>query len=337
MPSKTKTTTVFELSQFGKIEKRERNIPELAANEVVVKMHAASLNYRDYLITTGAYSKNLPLPVVPLSDGAGEVVEVGSSVTRFKKGDRVMPIFMQAWISGRLNKDAAKSALGGSIDGVLQNEGVFPAESLVSIPSHLSFEEAATLPCAALTAWNAMFEHGCVQAGNTVLALGTGGVSIFALQLAKAAGAEVIITSSSAEKLDRAKLLGADFCVNYRDNPDWDKTILQQYKDGVDHIIEVGGAGTLDRSLNTVRLGGHISAIGLLAQGQFDATKLLMKSIRLQGIFVGSREMFQRMNRAIEFHKIKPVIDRVFSVDQVQEALDTLKSGSHFGKIVLKF
>ncbi len=337
MPSKTKTTTVFELSQFGKIEKKDRNIRDLAPNEVIVKMHAASLNYRDYLVTTGMYNKNMPLPVVPLSDGAGEVVEVGSTVTRFKTGDRVMPIFMQAWISGTLNKQAAKSALGGSLDGVLQQEGIFPAESLVSIPSHLSYEEAATLPCAALTAWNALFEHGSVKPGNTVLALGTGGVSIFALQLAKAAGAQVIITSSSAEKLDRAKMLGADFCVNYRDNPDWDKTILQQYKDGVDHVIEVGGAGTLDRSMNVVRLDGHISAIGLLAQGQFDATKLLMKSIRLQGIFVGSREMFERMNAAIELHKIKPVIDRVFNVDQVQEALDTLKSGSHFGKIVLKF
>jgi NADPH:quinone reductase-like Zn-dependent oxidoreductase len=336
----TTMTRAFEIKAFGleNIQPADRQLGQLGPHDVLVKMHAVSLNYRDFLVAKGLYSPNLRMPLVPLSDGAGEVIEVGTSVTRFKKGARVMPIFMQRWIGGNLTKTAASSALGGSIDGVLQNEGIFNEEGLVNIPEHLSYEEAATLPCAAVTAWNAMFEQGNVLPGSTVLALGTGGVSIFALQLAKAAGAHVIITSSSDDKLERAKKLGADFTVNYKQNADYDKPIMQAYPDGIDHIVEVGGAGTLDRSIKLVKLGGQISLIGLLAPtAPFNITALLMKSAKIQGIYVGSRQMFERMNRSLEQSRIKPVIDKTFKVEQIKEALETMESGSHFGKIVLRF
>ena len=340
MPTQTTTTRSFELTAFGfeKIIPASRPLAPVGAHEVLVKMKAVSLNYRDYMIAKGIYNPNLKFPLVPLSDGAGEVIEVGNAVTRVKRGDRVMPIFMQKWIAGQLDAEGGKSALGGAIDGVLQNEAIFHENGLVIIPQHLSFEEAATLPCAAVTAWNSLFEHGAVKPGSTVLALGTGGVSIFALQFAHAAGAKVVITSSSDEKLERAKALGADVCVNYSKNADWEKDVLKAFPDGVDHVIEVGGAGTLDRSLKAVRPDGHISLIGLLAGGgHFEPTKLLMKSVRLQGIFVGSREMFERMNRAIEANNISPVVDRTFKVEEIAEALRTMESGSHFGKIVLTF
>lgn len=333
------TVRAFELVAFDKIEERPRKLKSLGKNDVLVAMKAVSLNYRDHLVMKGLYSRGLKLPLVPLSDGAGEVIDVGPEVTRVGKGDRVTPAFFQKWLSGAPNAQAFQSALGGAIDGVLQSEAVFDEEGLVKIPSHLSFEEAATLPCAALTAWNALFEQDQLVPGMSVLTLGTGGVSIFALQFAKAAGAVVTITSSSDEKLKRAKQLGAHHTVNYKTNPDWDKAVLSISPDGVDRVIELGGSGTLERSAKSVRPGGHISLIGVLAagQGQFDPTKLLMKAARLQGVFVGNREMFERMNRAIEAHAIKPVIDRTFKADQINEALNTLTAGKHFGKIVLTF
>jgi NADPH:quinone reductase-like Zn-dependent oxidoreductase len=338
MPVQTKTRA-FEIKAFGleKIAATDRQLSALAPNEVLVQMKAVSLNYRDYLMASGLYNPKLKLPLVPLSDGAGEVIEVGAAVTRFKRGDRVMPIFMQTWIQGALTNDYGKSALGGSIDGVAQNEMALHEDGLVAIPAHLSYEEAATLPCAAVTAWNALFENGSVAPGNSVLTLGTGGVSIFALQFAKAAGAQVIITSSSEEKLQRAKKLGADVGVNYRTNADWEKPVMHAFPDGVDHVIELGGAGTLDRSIKAVKAGGHISLIGRLTEGSFDPVRLLMKAVRLQGIFVGSREMFERMNKAITIGKIAPVIDRVYKIEEISDALQTLEKGSHFGKIVLKF
>lgn len=338
MPTQT-TTRAFELTDYSldKITPRDRQLPELGSHDVLLKMKAVSLNFRDFLIAKGLYSRNLKLPLVPLSDGAGEVIEVGSSVTRFKRGDRVTPIFMQKWIAGQLDANAGKSALGGAIDGVLQNEAIFDESGLVKIPAHLTYEEAATLPCAAVTAWNAMFEAGDIKPGSRVLALGTGGVSIFAMQFAKATGALVAITSSSDEKLERAKQLGADVCINYKTHADWDKELLKHFPEGVDHVIEVGGAGTLDRSVKAVKPGGHISMIGRLTDGAFDPTKLLMKGIRLQGIFVGSREMFERMNAAIDANKVSPIIDKGFKVEEITDALKTMESGSHFGKIVLAF
>jgi NADPH:quinone reductase-like Zn-dependent oxidoreductase len=337
MPVKT-TTRSFELTAWEKIEERERKLPgELGLHEVIVEMKAASLNFRDVLVSKGLYSRSLKLPLVMLSDGAGEVIQVGTAVTRVKKGDRVMPAFFQTWLSGEGNAEVFKSSLGGGIDGVLSNEAVFHEDGLVHIPSHLSYEEASTLPCAGVTAWNAMFESGNLLPGQTVLTLGTGGVSIFALQFAKAAGATVIITSSHDEKLQRAKKLGADVLINYKQTPDWDKAVLEQFPAGVDLVIEVGGTGTLDRSAKAVRAAGQISLIGVLAarEGQFDPMRLLMKAVRLQGIFVGSRAMFERMNAAITANKIQPVVDKTFKAGEINEALSHMGSGGHFGKIVL--
>lgn len=338
MPVNT-TTRAYQIKAFGldHIEEAAVALPQLGANDVLIRMHACSLNYRDYMVASGIYNPKQRLPLVPLSDGAGEVVELGSSVKQFKAGDRVAPIFMQRWLGGELNAEAAKSALGAALSGVLQKEIVLNENGLVKIPEHLSYEEAATLPCAAVTAWNALFEHGKIQPGQTVLLLGTGGVSIFALQFAKAAGAKVVITSSSNEKLQRARSLGADISINYKENPDWDAAVLKELPEGVDHVVEVGGAGTLDRSVRAAKLAGHVSLIGVLSNGNFDPRPLLMKSIRLQGIFVGSKEMFLHMNRAISQHKIKPVIDRTFKASEIKEALQHMASGSHFGKIVLRF
>lgn len=337
MPVNT-TTRGYHLTAFGfdKIVEVALEVPALGPHDVLVQMHAFSLNYRDYIVAKGIYNPKQKFPLIPLSDGAGEVIEVGSAVTDFRKGDRVTPTFFQNWTAGQPTLQGAKTALGGAIDGVLRKEAIFHEQGLVKIPEHLSFEEAATLPCAALTAWNALFEHGSVKPGQSVLTLGTGGVSIFALQFAKAAGAEVIITSSSDEKLNKTRQLGANFTINYKQTPDWESSVMKIFPDGVDHVVEVGGAGTLDRSVKSVKIGGHISLIGVLASGQFNPTALLMKAARLQGIYVGSREMFLRMNEAITTNKIKPVIDRVFKSGEIRDALEYMGSGSHFGKIVLK-
>ncbi len=330
----------YEIRQFGidSLTVAERQVPEPNEKEVLVRLHAVSLNYRDLLMITGRYNPKLKLPLVPCSDGAGEVVKTGSKVTKWKVGDRVMPTFMQGWIDGEIEYRKARTALGGDLDGCLREYGTFSEEGLVKIPEHLSYEEAATLPCAALTAYNALFVSGNLQAGETVLLQGTGGVSIFALQFAKLAGATIIITSSSNEKLKFAKELGADFLINYREIPNWDEKVLEiTEKRGVDHVVEVGGAGTLQKSLRSVRMGGHISVIGVLAgKGEFDPVLILMKAVRLQGIFVGSRQMFEQMNELIEKHRLRPVINKVFKFSEAKEALRTMESGTHFGKIVVK-
>ncbi|MBZ0187453.1 MAG: NAD(P)-dependent alcohol dehydrogenase [Candidatus Obscuribacterales bacterium] len=332
----------YQLTQFDykTIAKTEKEIGKVGPYDVLVKMKAASLNFRDLLIAQGLYNPNLKLPLVPLSDGSGEVIEVGERVSRFRPGDRVATTFMQDWLSGPLSPHAVRSALGGEIDGVLQNQKIFPEGGLVKVPEHLSFNEAASLPCAAVTAWNALFEAGSIRPGDKVLVMGSGGVSVFALQFARAAGAYVFATSSSDEKLERLKSLGANQTINYKITPDWDKAILKATDNlGVDHIVEVGGAATLDKSINAIKLGGHISVIGVLAgMGKIDPIKVLMKAIRLQGIFVGSKEMFENMNQAITANQIKPVIDKkTFPVDKVSDAIDFMHSGSHFGKIVLEF
>jgi NADPH:quinone reductase-like Zn-dependent oxidoreductase len=330
----------FEIRQFGieNLTLVERDIPKPKDNEVLVKFHAVSLNYRDLLMVTGKYNPNLKTPIIPCSDGAGEVIEVGKNVKRWKIGDRVMPTFMQGWIDGEIEYKKARTALGGDLDGCLCEFGTFHEEGLVKIPESLSYVEAATLPCAALTAYNALFISGRLKPGEIVLTQGTGGVSIFALQFAKAAGAKVFILSSSDEKLQRAKKLGADELINYKEVFDWDQTVLRlTEKRGVDHVIELGGAGTLQRSLKAVKMGGHVAVIGVLAgNGEFDPLLIIMKAIRLQGIFVGSREMFEQMNKFIEKQQIRPVIDRVFEFENTLEAFKFMESGSHFGKIVIK-
>ncbi|GAB1542039.1 NAD(P)-dependent alcohol dehydrogenase [Scytonema sp. NUACC21] len=315
------------------------DLPEPQPNfgQVVVRVRATSLNYRDTIVIQGAYPGQ-NFPIVPLSDGAGDVVAVGEGVTRVKVGDRVAGCFFQDWISGRLTRQKIKSALGGAINGMLVEYIVLSEEGLVLLPEHLSYEEGATLPCAAVTAWQALVTRGGLAAGETVLLLGTGGVSIFALQFAKILGAKIIITSSSDEKLERAKAMGANEIINYKTYPKWDENVYElTQQEGVDQVVEVGGAGTLDRSLRSVRVGGRVSLIGVLA-GSADVNhiQILLKSIDVQGIYVGSREMFEAMNRAIALHQIRPVIDRVFPFKEAPEAYRYLQSGAHFGKIVIQ-
>jgi NADPH:quinone reductase-like Zn-dependent oxidoreductase len=322
---------------FDQLKMTERPDPQPAPGQVVVRIRAVSLNYRDLLVTKGLYNPKMPLPRIPCSDGAGEVVAVGAGVTSLKVGDRVATMFMQKWLAGPLNDSAARSALGGDLDGTLAEQMVLAEEGVIPIPSHLSFEEAATLPCAALTAWNALVCGG-IKAGDSVLVQGTGGVSIFALQFAKLAGAKVLATSSSDEKLERARKSGADAVTNYRTQPDWEKWCRAQTGGiGADHIVEVGGAGTLEKSLRAVRTAGHIALIGVLTgTGTVNPLPILMRSINVRGIYVGSRAMFEDMNRAIELHRLKPVIDGVFSFDEAPAAFKHLESGAHFGKVVIR-
>jgi NADPH:quinone reductase-like Zn-dependent oxidoreductase len=315
-------------------------VPEVGAEQVLLKMKAAALNYRDLLMVKGLYGGKQALPLVPLSDGVGEVVAVGEGVDRVQVGDRVATIFMQRWLAGSLSADKAKSALGGALPGILAEYVVLNQAGVVKVPDHLSDPEAATLPCAAVTAWHALVTSGNLKAGDTVLLLGTGGVSIFALQFAKLAGAKVIITSSSDAKLAKAKALGADELINYRTMPDWDRQVWQlTNKEGVDHVIEVGGAGTLNQSLRSVCMGGRISLIGVLSgiSGEVNTAAILSKGITLQGIYVGSRDMFEDMNRAIALHKLCPVVDRTFEFAQIKAAFSYLETGSHFGKIAIRF
>jgi NADPH:quinone reductase-like Zn-dependent oxidoreductase len=331
---------VYEIRAFGieNLALTERPQPSPGHGEVLVKIRAASLNYRDLLMVKGLYNPRLPLPCVPFSDGAGDVAAVGAGVSRVKQGDRVTGIFMQKWISGELTDAGTKSALGGEIDGMLAEYVILSEEGLVHIPDHLSYEEAATLPCAAVTAWHAVIETG-VRPGHAVLVLGTGGVSMFALQFARLSGAQVIATSGSDEKLARAIQLGAAQGINYRAVPDWGKKVRELTGGrGVDLVVEVGGAGTLPHSMKAVRTGGRISLIGVLTggTGEVNPRPLVMKKALLQGIFVGSREMFESMNRAIDAHRLHPVVDRVFSFDQVGEALRYMEAGLHFGKICVR-
>jgi len=333
----------FEIqNSFGldSLKLTERPDPSPGYGQVLIKLRAVSLNYRDLMVVKGLYNPNIPLPLIPFSDGVGEVVAVGEGVTRVKTGDRVAGTFFQNWSCGELTEVASNSALGGAIDGVLSEYAVLQENGVVHIPEHLSDEEGATLPCAAVTAWNALVTTGGVKAGDTVLVQGTGGVSIFALQFAQALGAKVIATSSSDEKLERVRQLGASETINYKQTPDWGKQVIELTDGvGVDHVIEVGGAGTLNQSLRAVRHGGQISLIGVLTGGSGEITtaSILMKNVRVQGIYVGSRQMFENMNRAIAFNKIQPVCDRVFEFHQAPAALKYMESGAHFGKICIRF
>jgi NADPH:quinone reductase-like Zn-dependent oxidoreductase len=318
----------------------DRPEPKPGPGQVLLRMRAWSLNYRDLLVVKGLYNPRLRLPFVPLSDGVGQVAALGDGVSRVKVGDRVAGAFMQTWIDGDLTDAKAKSALGGAIDGTLAEYLVLDQQGLVPVPAHLTDEEAAALPCAGVTAWHALVTEGGVQPGDTVLAQGTGGVSLFALQFARLAGARVIITSSSDEKLTRARELGASDLVNYKSVPDWDKKARELTADvGVDHVVEVGGAGTLPRSFRATRANGRIYLIGILTGGNAEVNPLpvLMKNLRVQGIFVGSRAMFEAMNRAIALHQLRPVVDRIFPFADAAAALRHMESGAHFGKICIRF
>ncbi len=333
---------VYELQSNAGIDALklvERAEPKPQAGQVLIRVHATSLNYRDLIVAAGTYNPTQKYPLIPMSDGAGEVVAVGEGVTRVKVGDRVAGIFFQDWIYGQLTRQKMKSDLGSGIDGMLAEYVGLHQDGVVILPDHFSYEEGATLPCAAVTAWHALVTKGNISANDTVLLLGTGGVSIFALQFAKIHGARVIITSSSEEKLARARELGADETVNYKMTPDWEKQVYElSDRTGVDHVIEVGGTGTLPKSLQAVRIGGRVSLIGVLSgRGeQVDPLPILFKSLTVQGIYVGSREMFETMNRNIAQHQVKPIIDKIFPFNQAQEAYRYLQSAAHFGKVVIK-
>jgi NADPH:quinone reductase-like Zn-dependent oxidoreductase len=332
---------VFEIRNSFSIDNlasAERHEPSPGHGQAVVKVRAASLNYRDLLIIKGIYNPKIPLPFVPFSDGAGDVVAVGEGASRVKVGDRVAGIFMQTWLAGEVTEDRAKSALGGGASGMLAEYVLLNEDGLVHVPEHLTYEEAATLPCAGVTAWHAVIEGG-VRPGESVLLLGTGGVSLFALQFARMAGARVIITSRNDEKLTRAKKIGAMDSINYEAVPEWGDHVRKLTDGaGVDLVVEVGGAGTLPQSLRAVRMGGRISLIGVLSgsEGEINPRSITMKKIRVQGIFVGSREMFEAMNRAVSLHQLHPVIDRIFPFEDARDALRYMESGAHFGKICIK-
>jgi NADPH:quinone reductase-like Zn-dependent oxidoreductase len=312
-------------------------MPKPARRQVLIKVAACSLNFRDLAIVLGAYRMPVKPNVVPLSDGAGEVVEVGPGVTRVKVGDRVAGCFFQRWSGGLPGVDTPGTALGGTLDGMLAEFVVLEEEGVVKLPAHLSYHDGACLPCAGVTAWHALVEHGRLISGDTILVQGTGGVSMFALQFARLMGATVIATSSSDEKLARAKKLGAAHTINYKTTPDWDKAAVEFTGGrGVDQVVEVGGAGTIAKSLGAIRSGGKISMIGVLSgAAELNPMLILGKRANIQGISVGSMQMFEAMNRAISAGAIKPVIDRVFTFDQAGDAFRHLQSARHVGKIVV--
>lgn len=331
----------YELQATGDLDGLalvDRPQPEPGAGEILVRVHAVSLNYRDLLVANGSYGK-MSLPLVPVSDGAGEVTAIGAGVTRFKVGDRVAATFFPDWIGGEVTPERTRTARGaGATSGMLAEFVAINQEAATTIPAHLGFEEAATLPCAALTAWHALVEQGHVKSGETVVLLGTGGVSLFGLQIAKMHGANTIVTSSSDEKLARARMLGADATINYIATPNWEEKVIELNGGrGADHVIEVGGAGTFAKSLKATRPGGHVALIGVLAglSTELRVTDILMKSLRVNGIYVGSRDMFEDMNRAFTLHHLKPIVDKVFSFAQAKAAYEYLQSGRHFGKIVI--
>lgn len=313
--------------------------PKPAAHEVLIRVRAVSLNYRDLMTVENARPGNLPPPFSPCSDGAGEVISVGENVTRWQPGDRVAGIFFLDWLDGPFQLAYHKAALGGSAAGMLSEFVALPEKSLVSVPEHLNWEEAASLPCAAVTAWQSLVSRGQLKKESTVLVMGTGGVSIFGLQIAHALGANVIVTSSSDEKLARARELGATGCINYKTHAEWDKEVWKiTEKKGVDHVLEVGGPGTLERSMAAVAAGGQIALIGILTGfGGFSGSlfPLMARNARIDGIYVGSKKDFEDLNRFLSEHQLKPVIDRVFDFESGREAFEYMKTGAHFGKVAI--
>lgn len=334
---------VFQIQDDWSIDNltlTERPVPEPGPGQVLLQMKAASLNYRDLLVPQRGYGALTgTLPLIPISDGVGRVAAIGEGVRRVVTGDRVCPLMIQRWVGGTPTLERLSSTLGGPLDGVMAEYMVLHEQGVVKAPDPLSNREAATLPCAALTAWSAIVTDGHVKAGDTVLVQGTGGVSLFALQFAKLHGAHVIVISSSDEKLQRAIDLGADEGINYLSTPEWGKAIKRLTgADGVDLIVEVGGQRTLPQSLRAVRAGGTISLIGVLSGNHMDVSLglIVTRKVRLQGISVGSRDGMEAMMRAISQHTVKPVIDRTFAFEELRESLDYLASGVHFGKICIR-
>jgi len=328
----------WQIQSFGvdSLQVIEQPTPSPAAGEVLVQVRAISLNFRDLMVVKGLYNPKMALPRIPCSDGAGEVVAVGEGVTAWKPGDRVAAIFMQNWLEGALTRAKSRGALGGDIDGMLAEFVVLRESGLVRMPQHLSFAEASTLPCAGVTAWNAV-AAGSLKPGSTVLIQGTGGVSIFALQFAHFMGFRVLGISSSNDKLDRAYSLGLSAGLNYRDNPNWDRWALDQTGgEGVDLVVEVGGPGTLERSLRAIGFGGVVVQIGALtgSSGPVSIPLILHKWARIQGIYVGSRSHFEQMNEAITQSQLRPVLETL-PWSKVREAFTRMEQGAHFGKLVV--
>lgn len=332
----------YELQEsfgFDRLHLVDREDPEPDEDEVLVRIRAVSINFRDLMVIRGDYNPNQSLPLVPLSDGAGEVEAVGANVDRFEVGDRVIPIFAQDWTDGELTRSVRGSTLGSPLDGTLRQRAVFGAGGLVPVPDHLTLEQAATLPCAGLTAWNALTKYRRTTDEDTVLLQGTGGVSIFGLQFASALGARTVLTSSRDEKRERAEAMGADHTINYESTPDWDEAV-REWTDGrgVDCVVEVGGAGTLQKSLSVTAPAGQISIIGVLSGGVGDLNILpiLMKTLSLQGIFVGSRRDFEQLLSFLDEREIEPCVDRTFDFEALPEALEYVAEGQHVGKVVVR-
>jgi NADPH:quinone reductase-like Zn-dependent oxidoreductase len=333
----------YRIERFGSvdgIELRSSDDPRPGLREVLMRVRASSLNYRDLMVLKGGGRGPTKLGVIPLSDGAGEVAAIGDGVTGVKVGDRIAGCFHPRWFGGPIKPEYLTDRLGANLDGMLAEYAVLSEEALVRVPSHLSFEEAATLPCGAVTAWVALTGHRRVTAGDTVLTLGSGGVSVFALQFARILGARVIATTSAAAKAERLKALGAAEVVNYTETPDWDTKVRELTDDrGVDCIVEIGGPGTIAMSLKALAVGGHISLIGasLSSSGTgLDPLLLTGRGITVGSISVGSRTDFEAMNRAIEMHRLRPVIDRAFPFAEATEAYRHFEGRGHFGKVVIK-
>lgn len=315
-----------------------RELPAPGPHEVRVRLRAVALNYRDLMMIRGEYNGGSTEAVIPASDGAGEVVEVGAEVTRFQAGDRVATTFFRAWIDGRQTPENSRHSFGGLIDGTLAQEIVVSQDALFKVPDHLDYTEAATLTCAGATAWNSLFVEGRLRPGDSVLLLGTGGVSIWGLQLAKAAGLRTIITSSSDAKLQRAHQLGADVTINYTTTPEWHEHVLRATGgNGVELVIEVGGAGTFRKSLLSTRMGGTVAVVGGVSGwgSEVDPSQMIRGARHVAGIYVGSRAMLEDLARFVALHRIRPVVDRVFPFSQARAAYEYLASGSHFGKVVI--
>ncbi len=331
-----KTHEIVSPDGFYTLRLADRPIPEPNPRQVKVRINASSINYRDLGTVSDPRPRGIPYPKIPNSDGAGEVTAVGDCVTRFKVGDRVMGTFMQNWVDGPMTPTAIDSALGGSVDGLLTEYAVLDEDGLVSTPSHLSDTEAATLPCAAVTAWHSLVEVGGVKAGDTVLLLGTSGVSIFALQFAQMLGTRVIHTSSSDEKRARLTELSAWQTITYADTPEWQDAVMDISEGrGVDHVVEVGGPGTMERSITATRIAGTTGVIATLSQGSVNPMSFMRTGLRVQGIYVGHHNMFEDMNRAIAQHELRPVIDRTFAMEDARDAFHYMATGHHFGKIVI--
>lgn len=324
---------------FDSLKLNDVPTPEPGHGEVLIRVRATCLNFRDYMNVMGIRGITGPIPRVPCSDGAGEIAAVGEGVSNWRIGERVVVPFMPQWLDGEMLPSHQAAALGAHVDGMMREYAVVPASCLVHVPDYLTFEEASTLPCAAVTAWHALMVRGQLKAGETVLLLGTGGVSVFALQLAKIAGARVLAITSSVEKAAQLKALGAEQVHNYRQDPAWDDWVLSQTDGvGVDKVVEVGGPDTLNKSLRSVRFGGHVALIGVLTgtSGEIPTVQILRKNIRLDGVYVGSRAMFTDLLKCMSAHEMRPVIDSTFTLSEAVDAFKRIESGQHVGKIVVK-